>query len=82
MTAGNKMVENKDLIEAILSKIEEREELKVKTLFQWVKGHNDDPGNVAADRLAVNGAQQGVSERAAALEATKDIPDDTFDEDF
>ncbi|GES60412.1 ribonuclease H [Aspergillus terreus] len=82
MTAGNKMVENKDLIEAILSKIEEREELKVKTLFQWVKGHNDDPGNVAADRLAVNGAQRGVSERAAALEATKDIPDDTFDEDF
>lgn len=54
-------MENKDLVEAILSKIEERTELRVKTLFEWVKGHATDPGNQAADRLAVNGAHQGVS---------------------
>jgi ribonuclease HI len=60
-TADKKPVENKDLVESILSKIEERNELKVKTLFEWVKGHNSDPGNEAADRLAVNGAQRGVS---------------------
>lgn len=82
MTAGNKLVENKDLVESILVKIEERNDLKVKTLFEWVKGHSSDPGNEAADRLAVNGAHQGVSERAAALAATKDIADDAFDDDF
>lgn len=82
MTAGNKLVENKDLVESILVKIEERNDLKVKTLFEWVKGHSSDPGNEAADRLAVNGAHQGVSERTAALAATKDLPDDAFDDDF
>lgn len=82
MTAGNKLVENKDLVESILVKIEERNDLKVKTLFEWVKGHSSDPGNEAADRLAVNGAHQGVTERAAALAVTKDIPDDAFDDDF
>lgn len=61
LTADKKPVENKDLVEAILSKIEERTELRVKTLFEWVKGHATDPGNQAADRLAVNGAHQGVS---------------------
>ncbi|PLB39172.1 RNA-DNA hybrid ribonuclease [Aspergillus candidus] len=81
MTADNKPVENKDLVESIVAKIEERNELKVKTWFQWVKGHNADPGNVAADRLAVNGAQRGVSEKAAALEATRNIPDEAFDEE-
>lgn len=61
LTADKKPVENKDLVEAILGKIEERTELRVKTLFEWVKGHATDPGNQAADRLAVNGAHQGVS---------------------
>ncbi|EGD90296.2 hypothetical protein H112_01751 [Trichophyton rubrum D6] len=56
VTSTQKPVENKDLIQAILSKIEERKSLKVKTLFEWVKGHNKDAGNEAADRLAVNGA--------------------------
>jgi ribonuclease HI len=59
MTAAKKPVENKDLIEAVLLKIEERETLKVKTLFEWVKGHNNDPGNTAADKLAVEGALSG-----------------------
>ncbi|GKZ32972.1 hypothetical protein AbraIFM66950_002676 [Aspergillus brasiliensis] len=81
MTAGNKPVDNKDLVESILSKIEERNELKVKTLFEWVKGHNSHPGNEAADRLAVSGARRGVSEKAAALEVVRDIPDEAFDED-
>lgn len=80
-TSDNKPVENKDLVESIRVKIEERNELKVRTLFEWVKGHNSDPGNEAADRLAVNGAQRGVSEKAAALEAIQNIPDEGFDDD-
>lgn len=67
LTSENKPVENKDLIESILVKIEERDILQVQTLFQWVKGHNRDPGNEEADRLAVNGARQGVEEQRAAL---------------
>lgn len=82
LTSDNKPVENKDLVESIRVKIEERDELKVKTLFEWVKGHNSDPGNEAADRLAVNGAQRGVSEKAAAMEAAKNIPDEIFDYDI
>ncbi|OGM39635.1 putative ribonuclease H [Aspergillus bombycis] len=82
LTSENKPVENKDLVESIRVKIEERDELKVKTLFEWVKGHNSDPGNEAADRLAVNGAQRGVSEKAAALEAIKNTPDEVFDDDI
>ncbi|KAJ1712215.1 ribonuclease H [Aspergillus flavus] len=82
LTSDNKPVENKDLVESIRVKIEERDELKVKTLFEWVKGHNSDPGNEAADRLAVNGAQRGVSEKAAAMEAAKNIPDEIFDDDI
>ena len=57
LTATKKPVENKDLIEAILNKIDERFRLKAKTEFEWIKGHADDPGNVAADQLAVNGAR-------------------------
>lgn len=80
MTASKKPVENRDLVESILDKIEERESLKVKTLFEWVKGHNLDKGNEEADRLAVNGAHIGASEKKAALD--QDIPDEVFKEDF
>ncbi|EGC48103.1 RNase H domain-containing protein [Histoplasma capsulatum var. duboisii H88] len=59
MTAQDKPVENKDLIQSILLKIEERTLLNVKTLFEWVRGHSQNPGNEAADRLAVNGAKNG-----------------------
>lgn len=82
MTKDRKPVENKDLVESILVKIEERTELKVKTLFEWVKGHNKHPGNEAADQLAVQGAQEGVSAKAEAREANRDIPDEVFEEDF
>lgn len=78
MTSDKKPVENKDLVEPILAKIEERESLKVKTLFEWVKGHSHNAGNVEADRLAVNGARMGVSEKALEEE----IPDEVFKEDF
>ena len=82
MTKDKKPVENRDLIESILVKIEERNGLKVKTLFQWIKGHNQDPGNEAADRLAVNGAQRGVEQKAEELEASQNVPDELFQEDF
>ena len=82
MTRDKKPVENKDLVESILIKIEERNDLKVKTLFEWVKGHNKDPGNEEADKLAVNGAQRGVSAKAEALHGVQEVPDELFDEDF
>lgn len=63
MTAAGKPVENRDLVEAILAKIDERESLGVKTIFEWVKGHNQDPGNEAADKLAISGAMRGTADR-------------------
>ena len=60
MTKDKKPVENKDLIETILQKIEERKLARANTKFEWVKGHADDAGNVAADHLAVNGAREGA----------------------
>ena len=59
-TAAGKPVENKDLIEHILSMIEERRGLNVQTGFEWIKGHANNPGNEAADRLAVDGARKAV----------------------
>lgn len=58
-TAAGKAVENKDLVENILNKIEERQRLRVQTKFEWIKGHANHPGNVEADKLAVNGAKKG-----------------------
>ncbi|PGH15491.1 hypothetical protein AJ80_05508 [Polytolypa hystricis UAMH7299] len=95
MTSDHKPVENKDLIQSILVKIEERTQLNVKTLFEWVKGHNRDPGNEAADRLALNGAKSGAQrtpEELAEEEGTPasagdrnsrigDIDPDDFDDD-
>lgn len=57
LTSAKKPVENKDIIENILSKIEERNAFGVKTLFEWVKGHANHPGNVEADKLAQDGAR-------------------------
>ncbi|KAF2084721.1 ribonuclease H-like protein [Saccharata proteae CBS 121410] len=51
-TSAKKPVENKDLIEPLIARIEERERVGVKTTFTWVKGHAKDGGNIAADTLA------------------------------
>lgn len=59
-TSAGKPVENKDIVESVLAKIEERNDLKVQTLFEWIKGHANHPGNVEADKLAVNGARRGA----------------------
>ncbi|ERF73555.1 hypothetical protein EPUS_08762 [Endocarpon pusillum Z07020] len=59
VTTNKKAVENRDLIQEVRSRIEEREGLGRGTYFVWVKGHNGDRGNVEADRLAVEGARLG-----------------------
>ena len=51
-------VMNQDLIQAIRERIDERERLGTGTQFIWVKGHANDPGNIAADHLAVAGARK------------------------
>jgi ribonuclease HI len=56
LTSSKKPVENRDLVEEVVQRIRDREMCGVKTKFTWLKGHADDPGNVAADRLAVRGA--------------------------
>lgn len=50
-------VMNKDLIVDIRALIDQRDAKSTKTLFEWVKGHSNDRGNEAADRLATGGAR-------------------------
>ncbi|KAI9703914.1 MAG: hypothetical protein M1820_005696 [Bogoriella megaspora] len=57
-TSAKKPVENRDIIEKVLEKIRLRDEYGSKTVFEWVKGHAKDPGNLAADGLAVLGAKE------------------------
>ena len=59
-TSAGKQVENKDLVENILTKIEERNSLQSQTEFEWIKGHAKHPGNEAADRLAIEGARSTI----------------------
>jgi ribonuclease HI len=63
--AAGKPVENKDLIEPILARIRERDMCRATTKFEWVKGHNNDPGNVAADIAAVEGSRKSTPELRA-----------------
>ena len=56
--ARGQPVENRDLIQLIVNRMDARHDLGVTTDFSWVKGHAGDPGNVAADYLANRGAQQ------------------------
>lgn len=60
-TSNGGPVMNKDLVVAIRGLIDERNENGAATNFQWIKGHSADPGNEAADRLAVAGAFAGRS---------------------
>lgn len=57
-TSTKQPVMNKDLIQAVLARIRDRDALGAATRFSWIKGHSNDPGNEAADRLAVLGAQK------------------------
>lgn len=57
-TSLKQPVLNKDLIQPVLAKIRDREALGTATRFLWTKGHSNDQGNEAADRLAVLGAQK------------------------
>lgn len=56
-TSTKQTVENKDLIESILAKMESRHKLGAHTKFEWTKGHASDQGNIEADRLANQGAR-------------------------
>ncbi|KAJ8132889.1 hypothetical protein O1611_g740 [Lasiodiplodia mahajangana] len=49
---------NQDLIKRIRALIDKRDEAGYTTLFQWVKGHASSAGNLAADKLAVAGANK------------------------
>lgn len=65
-TAAGKAVENRDLVESIVGKMEARERLGTRTKLKKVKGHSNDPGNVAADSLAVLGANEAKAKGAVA----------------
>ncbi|KAL5373788.1 hypothetical protein DPSP01_012405 [Paraphaeosphaeria sporulosa] len=65
--SAGRPVENRDLIEPILTRIREREMAKAKTHIVWVKAHNGNTGNEAADRLA----NQGAEEKRQEIEAKK-----------
>ncbi|EPS40108.1 hypothetical protein H072_6065 [Dactylellina haptotyla CBS 200.50] len=56
-TSAGKPVENQDIIEEILLRIEERiTQGGAKTKFEWVNGHKGVVGNEMADKLARDGA--------------------------
>lgn len=56
-------MKNKDLVASIRQLIRERDVKGVRTEFEWVKGHADDPSNAAADQLAVAGANAAKASR-------------------
>ncbi|AEO64782.1 822debb2-4017-4d09-98ef-c3911b9844ea [Thermothielavioides terrestris] len=51
-------VKNQDLVQLIRDRLDARESKGGRTQFIWVKGHDTDVGNIAADRLAVEGAKK------------------------
>jgi ribonuclease HI len=90
VNSKGKPVENKDLVADIRERIVEREQLGKVTYFVWVKGHAQNEGNIAADRLAVEGArgardlEDGDDEKADARrvkEATNGEDAENDDED-
>ncbi|KAI9834466.1 MAG: hypothetical protein M1826_002620 [Phylliscum demangeonii] len=57
-SAKGKPVENRDLIEAIIRQVDDRNDVGGQTDFRWLKGHATHEGNVAADQLAVDAARK------------------------
>lgn len=58
---------NKDLVQAVMNKVAEREAKGTRTVFTWVKGHSSSKGNKGADALARRGAGSKGNEEAGAL---------------
>ncbi|KAF6824892.1 RNAse h domain protein [Colletotrichum musicola] len=58
----DKEVKNRDLVEAIRRKINERDTIGTLTDIQWVKAHDKTAGNIGADRLAAAGAKMKAKE--------------------
>lgn len=56
MTASKQPVKNKDLWEAL-----DHQNLRHKTVWNWVKGHADHPDNNRCDELAVLASKKQVS---------------------
>ncbi|KAI5294454.1 hypothetical protein KEM52_003989 [Ascosphaera acerosa] len=62
-TSDGRPVENKDVIQSILQKVEEREKLHASTRFEWVRGHNRDKWNDMADKLANDGVRKAFKQQ-------------------
>ncbi|KAI8943369.1 hypothetical protein NX059_001383 [Plenodomus lindquistii] len=60
--AAGKPVENRDLIEPIIVRIKERQLCRAETKLEWIKGHANHAGNMAADELAVAGSRTSTPE--------------------
>ncbi|KAL5453609.1 hypothetical protein PMIN06_005374 [Paraphaeosphaeria minitans] len=73
--SAGRPVENRDLIEPILTRIRERDMANARTHIVWVKAHNGNPGNEAADRLANDGAEEKRQE-IEAKKLTKTVADE------
>ena len=67
MAKSGKPVENRDLVEPVLQRLQDRDTAGATTRFVWTKGHANDPGNVAADRLAVAGSHKARALLAAGV---------------
>ena len=55
---NGRAVENQDVIQEILTRMEARDDAGLRTRFEWIKGHATCLGNIEADRLALDGARR------------------------
>lgn len=56
VTSNGESVKNRDIIQTVVDRMAQRRKEGGNTFYKWVKGHAQDPGNIAADFLAVKGA--------------------------